>query len=622
MLDSITISNFKAIQDKEIDQEQFIKLEDYEIDEREGKFYQKRPLILNELAKVNYLVGPNGCGKSSMLEYLNDCQHNRIAPGLTYKINKETVHKESFIKYIREQFQMRFDGQQEKKVFGDNFDEIIIDLIFKDEIIIKTDKFLSQPNPNSKDRLGFQRAGFNEYVCNTLKSIYNPRDQEFFQPWQIDGWQIAELVTNYATIDTYNPSQEMLNLTALNSYQSQTSRSKISNFERYLNYENLCEFFLEKDFIKEFSGGDYRIEEYQGENQETGLKETKFKIVSDYKIVLVENLATGYRNLFTYYYSTKNFLKNKNTGFSAGFANCLIEEPETGLHPKLQKIIPQIFEDLSKEYFVTFLISTHSPFIISAAGEIGDQNVYLIKEGEVMDKDEKKKSESGFDFEAEKGYHGRQIASVVVKMLGAEGKDLGYPENIILVEEGSKKELLEAFFQRPDINKNIQVIQSSFGGDADFPNFEKLVKELIGLNSFFRQNVVFSDKYIVFCDYVDEYYDESNLKWIEKVKKDKANTHNKAMNMKLSLGKRFIAKSSELEKMYPLRFIDEKYKDWDKTKTFGSYLKCKNEENVNKIKCEFAKYVGENITKEEFKEFFLELHNCIFGELEGKTISN
>jgi AAA15 family ATPase/GTPase len=43
MLDSITIKNFKAIQEKD-------------------------GLALNNLTQVNYLVDPNGCGKSSILE--------------------------------------------------------------------------------------------------------------------------------------------------------------------------------------------------------------------------------------------------------------------------------------------------------------------------------------------------------------------------------------------------------------------------------------------------------------------------------------------------------------------------------------------------------------------------
>jgi AAA15 family ATPase/GTPase len=50
MLDSISIKNFKRIQGD-------------------------TPLVLNDLAKVNYLVGPNGGGKSSVLELITYFQN-------------------------------------------------------------------------------------------------------------------------------------------------------------------------------------------------------------------------------------------------------------------------------------------------------------------------------------------------------------------------------------------------------------------------------------------------------------------------------------------------------------------------------------------------------------------
>ena len=96
MLDSITISNFKAVQD-EFNSDGSLKL--------------AKPLILNELTKVNYLVGANGSGKSSVLEYLNKYQNIGITPGLVYKLNKNTINNKTLIKYFRETFQMRLDSR-------------------------------------------------------------------------------------------------------------------------------------------------------------------------------------------------------------------------------------------------------------------------------------------------------------------------------------------------------------------------------------------------------------------------------------------------------------------------------------------------------------------------------
>ena len=66
MLNSISISNFKAIKDKQINKDEFDNLKESDKEEKEGKlYYQKRPLILDNLAKVNYLVGQNGFSKTN-----------------------------------------------------------------------------------------------------------------------------------------------------------------------------------------------------------------------------------------------------------------------------------------------------------------------------------------------------------------------------------------------------------------------------------------------------------------------------------------------------------------------------------------------------------------------------
>jgi len=71
MLKRIEISNFKAIQD------------------RDG---ESRPLILSDLAPINYLIGPNGSGKSSILSLVS---HFHNQPGsinfLTYRTQAKVI---------------------------------------------------------------------------------------------------------------------------------------------------------------------------------------------------------------------------------------------------------------------------------------------------------------------------------------------------------------------------------------------------------------------------------------------------------------------------------------------------------------------------------------------------
>ena len=72
MLESITISNFKAIKDEPSPNVVAgLNPPDEKIfEQRDGIWYKKKPLILNNLTNVNYLVGENGSGKSSVLEGL------------------------------------------------------------------------------------------------------------------------------------------------------------------------------------------------------------------------------------------------------------------------------------------------------------------------------------------------------------------------------------------------------------------------------------------------------------------------------------------------------------------------------------------------------------------------
>jgi predicted ATPase len=121
------------------------------------------------------------------------------------------------------------------------------------------------------------------------------------------------------------------------------------------------------------------------------------------------------------------------------FTIFLIEEPENYLHPTWEKSLAYIFKRLSDKYLCQFLIATHSPFIISAAGDITDnektkqkgknlfkpsQKVYLIKNGVTASKSGRtgwlsdKKYQVGSD-----GYWGKKITYVAAKLLGAGMQD-------------------------------------------------------------------------------------------------------------------------------------------------------------------------------------------------------
>lgn len=97
---------------------------------------------------------------------------------------------------------------------------------------------------------------------------------------------------------------------------------------------------------------------------------------SNFNKNFIKDFATGYQNLYTLYYQIYKEVKTK-TFTSQEYSVIAIEEPENGLHPEYQKLLPKIFKEFTEKYQVRFIVSTHSPFIISAAAEFGETQKFI-----------------------------------------------------------------------------------------------------------------------------------------------------------------------------------------------------------------------------------------------------
>jgi len=71
-------------------------------------------------------------------------------------------------------------------------------------------------------------------------------------------------------------------------------------------------------------------------------------------------------------YIAAKLLINENTS-----GVIFIDEPEIGLHPKLQGKLINLFRKLSKDFSVQWILSTHSPFLMKKLKE--DDKLYLMK---------------------------------------------------------------------------------------------------------------------------------------------------------------------------------------------------------------------------------------------------
>ncbi|HEV7644697.1 MAG TPA: AAA family ATPase [Pyrinomonadaceae bacterium] len=182
----------------------------------------------------------------------------------------------------------------------------------------------------------------------------------------------------------------------------------------------------------------------------------------------------------------------------------IIEEPENNLHPNLQKEIPKLLNDFYKGLdrelakHVFFFISTHSPFIISAAANYENQKVYPLQNGKPLEINLHNLSWTETD--KTEGYSGAECAYVVSKMLGADITDLGYPENYCVLEEYSLQVILDNAREK-GIIKNIQFVSAS--GVTKSLDLADKIYELEKLNTLVKCNPYYFDKYYLIIDNIE-----------------------------------------------------------------------------------------------------------------------
>lgn len=260
----------------------------------------------------------------------------------------------------------------------------------------------------------------------------------------------------------------------------------------------------------------------------------------------------------------------------------LIDEPELHLHPEIQKKLGNIFRRLSKQFNIQFVIATQSPFIVSTL--TNNDNVYILK------KKNKKVVTKEINF----------INTAVAMELGGEPSDVGAPENFILLEEASMEKFLrkvnERFFE-----KKIQFI--SCGGVSCVADKEEAVKNFVDHDLLLKCTPIYLDKYFIITD-----------KLTKEIKENK-----KIISIRKRLKNRFIEmKFKSLEDAYPEKclknFIKAKKKIFNKingkntAEKIKNWMKEKEElEKIGKRKSILADFIGENITKENFRKNFFNI---------------
>jgi predicted ATP-dependent endonuclease of OLD family len=301
MLDKIEISNFKKIQDKNVD----------------GQMLDC-PLILDKLAQVNYLVGDNGCGKSSVLEAIqvrsaqqnNDNYQNKISK-LGYFGN---VLKNNFYAIFHS---TKGDNKFTFKPYLSSYQNNTLDL----EIFIND---VSQGGNLIDDS-----PIFNQFVAVNSYTDVKFRFASFPIGFNYDEPDILE--------------QKLINF--LNKYIF--FEVKVSKLYRTFNNKD--------DAVLEFEDG---------------------------KVQNLKSLSSGNRSLIELYFGLEKAIIPSQQIDKEFILSLEEPETffHPALQKKLPQIFEDL--GLLSDGKVRFIISTHSPFIINAALEFDHQKVYHLKDGQ------------------------------------------------------------------------------------------------------------------------------------------------------------------------------------------------------------------------------------------------
>jgi predicted ATP-dependent endonuclease of OLD family len=545
MLDSITIKNFKAIQGESV-------------------------LTLKSLAQVNYLVGPNGCGKSSVLEgiYLYHCC-----------LNEKNSKEESQVKNIQNVYNY-FEGRERLSGFihknskielGEKLAEKI-GLVFEKDKNKRLIKFFFNSDPESL---------FNSFVVYLTSEVLIPEGDEY-----IGGKKTR---SGYRSPQGINFEKVPLIFSHLNPIEPKA----LKNIIEYLFSVSYKET-REVDAIKSH--------------------------IDDLQVRLVES-AGG----FVWATKFAEYISRRLVDKSDRKLIFLLEEPEIGLHPNAQKkfvgwlsdFIKKVFEELEKNgrltipiFDVQFFISTHSPFIVNAALELEGQKVYQLSDGTCPNP----LGISKEDVSTKKVWD-------IYDGLGAKPSDLLFA-NCLIWAEGPSDAIYISFwlskFTNGELKKGRDYEIAMYGG-ASANNFD------VNVNGFNRKNKeergkIFSlvknhPKFFVVLD-----NDGGELRKIEvteqKLKKGTKIPKNKVFEgvqtgdssfedfkfrVISSSDNYFYCDNPELdtvEKFLPKEVSFEKGKKGNKT----GKLKWKNSKNSPKKKTDFAEDYIKNYKKKDFED--------------------
>lgn len=317
---------------------------------------------LDQLYNINYLVGPNGSGKTSVfeclyiLEYLlqNNFNQPTTCPGLTsYAYKKE--QEISFSLNLHDNREINFKMHPSIDISNDT-----LHINHKNEPIGRGEQ-ANMPLYKAVKNGGNRRMGIMDVMNINLSISYiaifddtDSKNKYYIHPSQIP-----------FNFDSINNISKSILIDFLNKYYPFNSSSeKVTSVHSSIKSDKAIQFL---------------IQEISSDSKEWA------KIGGDE--IPLASLSGGLRSILKLYFGIADILREFPKNDDSYRKIICIEEPENGFHPSFQKEIPYILENFVKDYNnVFFIVSTHSPFIISSATKyIDNQKIYLFDKGSLID---------------------------------------------------------------------------------------------------------------------------------------------------------------------------------------------------------------------------------------------
>ncbi|HEY8886130.1 MAG TPA: DNA translocase FtsK [Candidatus Microsaccharimonas sp.] len=280
-----------------------------------------------------------------------------------------------------------------------------------------------------------------------------------------------------------------------------------------------------------------------------------------------------------------------------------------------KKLLPEIntlLERLPENKFAQMFATTHNIEIVKSALNYPEFcSVYMFDYNGALVEFSGSKQRS---VKSSDGVKSADAVSAISKMLGMDDLDLGYPELVMLVEEESKKTFIESLLKNASINDNTRTVDVLVPFQAGDGNTTKAIQNMLDLSKYLVFSEIWSDRYSIFVDYNEIDYE---INGIAKT----AGTRQRALfatQEKLGLDARYLLTMYEgkyvpsLEETYP-RKVWDKYRIENGISPMApaEYLASFPKEDKGRIKNELAKFVGLNITSDQYLRYYSSLSKLL-----------